>query len=184
MQKACLPVLGVTLKSWLTPKSWSTPEQNLHFCMILSGFPLIFYLLSSVSDGKSCFSIRKSILTSARHAEHLFAGQNTQQIPLSFIPWRRNQQYKVSSLSVFVVVLGQVSQMIKLRQLMRKLLVYLNTLSLGIITFFRTFEKNLTQGNLYTAGKCTLLLKKTKISSDQPAVVAEWFKSSTMFKQS
>ena len=49
------------------------------FCMILSGFPLIFCLFCSVSDGKSCFSVRKSISTSERQAEHPFAGRNTQQ---------------------------------------------------------------------------------------------------------
>ena len=39
-----------------------------------------FYgLFCSVSDGKSCFSIRKSISTSKRHGEHPFASQNTQQ---------------------------------------------------------------------------------------------------------
>ena len=46
--------------------------------MILSGFPLIFVFFCSNSDGKSCLSIRKSISTSERHVEHLFAGQNTQ----------------------------------------------------------------------------------------------------------
>ena len=30
-------------------------------------------------DGKSCFSVKKIILTSKPHAEHLFAGGNTQQ---------------------------------------------------------------------------------------------------------
>ena len=49
------------------------------FCMIWSGFPLIFCLFCSVSDRQNCFSIRKSILTSERCAEQLFAGQNTQQ---------------------------------------------------------------------------------------------------------
>ena len=54
--------------------------------MILSSFPLIFYLFCSISDGKSCFSIRKSISTSEQHVEHPFAGRNTQQKPffLSF----------------------------------------------------------------------------------------------------
>ena len=37
-------------------------------------------LICSVSDGKSCFSVRKSILTSKRRAEHPFAGQNTQHM--------------------------------------------------------------------------------------------------------
>ena len=37
-------------------------------------------LFCSFSDGNNCFSIRKSILTSKRHAEHPFAGQNTQQL--------------------------------------------------------------------------------------------------------
>ena len=37
-----------------------------------------FFLFCSISDGKCCFSVRKSILTSERHAEHPFAGQNTQ----------------------------------------------------------------------------------------------------------
>ena len=36
-------------------------------------------LFSFVSDGKSCFSFKKLILTSERCAEHPFAGQNTQQ---------------------------------------------------------------------------------------------------------
>ena len=36
-------------------------------------------LFFSVSNGKSCFSIRKLILTSEWHAEHPFAGWNTQQ---------------------------------------------------------------------------------------------------------
>ena len=52
-------------------------------CMILCGIPLIFCLFCSASDGKSCFSIRKSILTREWCAEHPFAGQNTQQITLS-----------------------------------------------------------------------------------------------------
>ena len=38
----------------------------------------IFCLFCSVSDGKSCFIVRKSISTSKRCAEHPFAGQNTQ----------------------------------------------------------------------------------------------------------
>ena len=50
------------------------------FCMILSGFPLIFWFFCSVSDGKSCFTFRKSISTSKLHAKHPFTGQNTQQI--------------------------------------------------------------------------------------------------------
>ena len=48
------------------------------FCMILCGFPLIFCLFCSVSEGKSCFSIRKPISTSVQCAEHPFAGRNTQ----------------------------------------------------------------------------------------------------------
>ena len=41
-------------------------------------------LFCSVSDRKSSFSVRKSILTSKRHAEHPFACQNTQhKSPLS-----------------------------------------------------------------------------------------------------
>ena len=37
------------------------------------------HLFCWVSDGKSCFSARKSILTSKWHTENLFAGQNIQQ---------------------------------------------------------------------------------------------------------
>ena len=37
-------------------------------------------LFCSVSDRKSSFSVRKSILTSKRHAKHPFTGQNTQQL--------------------------------------------------------------------------------------------------------
>ena len=50
------------------------------FCMILSGFLLFFCLFCPVSDGKCCFHVRKSILTSKRRAEHPFAGRNTQQL--------------------------------------------------------------------------------------------------------
>ena len=35
-------------------------------------------LFCSVSDGKNCCSVRKSISTSEWHVEHLLAGQNTQ----------------------------------------------------------------------------------------------------------
>ena len=52
--------------------------KNKIFCMILSGFLLFFCLFCSVSDGKSCFSVRKFISTSEQCAEHPFAGQNTQ----------------------------------------------------------------------------------------------------------
>ena len=48
-------------------------------CMILRGFLLFSCLFCSVSDGKSCFSVRKSISTSKRHAEHPFASRNIQQ---------------------------------------------------------------------------------------------------------
>ena len=49
--------------------------------MILSGFPLIFCLFCSVSDGKSCFSIRKSISTSdgMRSTRLLVERHNTNQ---------------------------------------------------------------------------------------------------------
>ena len=50
------------------------------FCMILSGFPSIFCLFCSVSDRKRCFSVRKSISTNERRAEHPFPGQNTQKM--------------------------------------------------------------------------------------------------------
>ena len=56
--------------------------QVIIFCMILSGFLLFFCLFCSVSDGKSFFSVRKSISTSEWHAEHPFTGRNTQQMEL------------------------------------------------------------------------------------------------------
>ena len=56
----------------------------LHVFVRLS---FIFSLFCSVSDGKSCFSIKKFILTSKRHAEHLFAGQNTQHTGLTLDLW-------------------------------------------------------------------------------------------------
>ena len=42
--------------------------------------------LMTEKDIKSCFSIKKLILTSKRHAEHQFAGQNTQQCTF-FVCW-------------------------------------------------------------------------------------------------
>ena len=47
-----------------------------------------FCLFHSVSDGKSCFSIRKSISTSEWRAEHPFAGRNTQQLTVPHFHWR------------------------------------------------------------------------------------------------
>ena len=42
--------------------------------------PVMRTLFSFVCDYKSCFSIKKLILASERHAEHPFAGRNTQQM--------------------------------------------------------------------------------------------------------
>ena len=44
-------------------------------------------LFCSVSDGKSCFSVRKSISTSKRHAEHPFAGRNHGLLPMDSTWW-------------------------------------------------------------------------------------------------
>ena len=48
------------------------------FCLFLCAFAF-FSFFFSVSDRKTCFSIKKLIQTSEQHAEHPFAGQNTQQ---------------------------------------------------------------------------------------------------------
>ena len=40
------------------------------------------------------------------------------------------------------LVLGLDPQMSKVRQVTRQFLIYFNTLSLGIITLYRTFDKN------------------------------------------
>ena len=77
-RRLLVKIIFLTLKQLFPPifmKCYFLPL----LCMILCGFPLIFCLFCSVSDGKSCFSIRKSILTSKRRAEHPFAGRNTQQ---------------------------------------------------------------------------------------------------------
>ena len=63
-------------KSCFKGGSTISPFFYCMICMILSGFPLI--LFCSVSDRKNCFSVIKSISTSEGHAEHQFAGQNTQ----------------------------------------------------------------------------------------------------------
>ena len=59
-------------------------KSNTHFyCMfhmILSSFHLISCLFCSISDGKSCFSVRESIWTREWHAENPFAGRNTQHL--------------------------------------------------------------------------------------------------------
>ena len=46
---------------------------------LFANFKVIKCLFCSVSDGKSGFSVRKSISTSEQCAEHPFAGLNTQQ---------------------------------------------------------------------------------------------------------
>ena len=53
----------------LSHKKYKIMQKNNKNCV----------LFCSVSVGKSCFSLRKSILTSERRVEHLFAGLNTQQ---------------------------------------------------------------------------------------------------------
>ena len=54
--------------------------------MFLCSFP--FFSFCSVSDGKSCFSFKKLILTSAQTVENPFAGQNTQQMGAAdYIHW-------------------------------------------------------------------------------------------------
>ena len=37
-----------------------------------------FFFISSISDGKSCFSVKKLISTNERRAEHRLAGRNSQ----------------------------------------------------------------------------------------------------------
>ena len=57
-----------------------------------------------------------------------------------------DNKYIVSSLSIPALVLGQHSQMSRLRQLMRQVLIYLNTLSLGVITLNRICLKHTFRG--------------------------------------
>ena len=68
--------------SWCQPalKSNTFWLVNLSFiaCFCAGFLSFLFYLFCSVSDWKSCFSIKKMISTSERHAEHTFAGRNTQ----------------------------------------------------------------------------------------------------------
>ena len=47
--------------------------------------PTSVNLYNTVSDGKSCFSVKKLISTSEQRAEHPFAGRNTQHINTNFI---------------------------------------------------------------------------------------------------
>ena len=61
-----------------TPKRWQTPLL-LHVFVRLC---FLFSLFSSISDGKSCISFKKFILTSKRRAEHPLAVRNTQQTAL------------------------------------------------------------------------------------------------------
>ena len=66
-------LLGVKQRLRVTPKRWYTPFYDMFFCYFLHFPPF------SVYDGKTCFSAKKIILTSKRHAKHPFAGRNTQQ---------------------------------------------------------------------------------------------------------
>ena len=59
---------------------------------------LCFFLhFITEKDVKSCFSIKKLILTSERRAEHRFTGRNTQQSTLS--QFRQNNYRKISLVS-------------------------------------------------------------------------------------
>ena len=54
-------------------------KQNVWLCFLFPLFSFVSDGKSFFSNRKSCYSIKKLILTSKRHAEHLFAGRNTQQ---------------------------------------------------------------------------------------------------------
>ena len=59
--------------------------------MLKQLFALFFSLISSVSDRKSCFSVKKSISTSEQCAEHPYAGQNTQHMGSFWLEWGGTQ---------------------------------------------------------------------------------------------
>ena len=61
------------------------PSYIACFCVFLCSF--LFSSFCSVSDQKSCLSVKKWILTKEQHAEHLFAVWNTQRIPISVCEW-------------------------------------------------------------------------------------------------
>ena len=54
-QKGGLPALGVTLKRWLTPKSWSTPEEKVKFYKWTSTSLVGGNTTGKVNIGHSCF---------------------------------------------------------------------------------------------------------------------------------
>ena len=62
--------MGVSQLQGVTPKRYFPPLLLHVLHDFFRGFPLIFCLFCSASDGKSCFSVRKSISTSKQHAEH------------------------------------------------------------------------------------------------------------------
>ena len=77
--------------------SWGKLCFFVIFCIILTEKDVIL----TEKNIKSCFSIKKFISTSERHAEHLFAGRNTQQERtglncLGKIPLQRNCRTAIS----------------------------------------------------------------------------------------
>ena len=109
------------------------------FCMILSSFPLIFCLFCSVSDGKGCFSIRKSISTSKRCVEHPFAGWNTQHTR-AFLP--NNFTIQIYALQIIGWTIGVVN---KGRRFTLKYFNILNKL-IKIADFFGALKSSLDAG--------------------------------------
>ena len=54
--------------------------KNIMFFHVFDWLCSLFSLFSSISDGRSCFSFKKLILTSEWRAEHPLAGQNSQHM--------------------------------------------------------------------------------------------------------
>ena len=72
------------------PLLWGINEKCFYYVIEAT-----FFLTEN--DGKTWFSIRKIILISKRHAEHLLAGQNTQHTSKWSKKRRRNSIFKAAN---------------------------------------------------------------------------------------
>ena len=68
--------MPASLKNVKKDQKWGL--KNMHVFLLFFAFSFLFAFVAE-KDGKTCFNAKEMILTREWHAEHLFAGQNTQQ---------------------------------------------------------------------------------------------------------
>ena len=92
-------------------------KNNKNTCIVFFAcfMRLSFLFFCSVSNWKSCFSVKNLILTSKQHAEHPLACQNTQQPSFHFIcknligkKVNANKQTNINCLTIKILLFANI----------------------------------------------------------------------------